>query len=44
MDFMRSGTHSQAEKEPAMCDLISLLAGAFIFALLILYIPACERV
>jgi len=27
-----------------MGDLISILAGAIIFALLILYVPACERV
>jgi len=27
-----------------MGDLISILAGGVIFALLILYVPACERV
>jgi len=27
-----------------MGDLISILAGVAIFALLLLYVPACERV
>lgn len=31
-------------KESVMGDLISVSAGAIIFALLLLYVPACERV
>jgi hypothetical protein len=44
VDFIQTGARIQAEKEPAMCDLISLSAGAIGFALMILYVPACERV
>jgi hypothetical protein len=42
--FMRRRAYRHAERNLPMGDLISLLAGAAIFALLILYVPACGRV
>jgi hypothetical protein len=42
--FTRWGAHQHAERNIPMGDLISILAGVAIFALLILYVPACERV
>jgi hypothetical protein len=42
--FTRRGAHPHAERNIPMGDLISILAGAAIFVLLILYVPACERV
>jgi hypothetical protein len=42
--FIRSGAEPQAERGPPMADLITILSGAAIFALLILYVPGCEHV
>jgi hypothetical protein len=42
--FTRRGAHPHAERNIPMGDLISILAIVAIFALLFLYVPACERV
>lgn len=42
--FMHLGVSPHAERTFPMGDLISILAGALIFALFLLYVPACERV
>ncbi len=44
INFIRLPAYREAERSLPMGDLISILAGAAIFALLILYVPACERV
>jgi hypothetical protein len=42
--FMPASAEPHIERGPPMGDFITIFASAAIFALLILYVPGCERV